>query len=394
MSDATDAPRRVSPSVRKEVLSRDHHRCRICGQEGRDDGGYTTHHIHHIEDAPTHCGRNDPANLVTLCRQCHNWIHKRPSRSTVPIDLSDAADKRLLPQDYEFLEKLYEDGPLAIEELQARLTADLSQIAIRERLWLLMGLDRTVKGQDQQLLDHSATSGEWGHPADIDDSERGRIPDDNRTLRRRIEDERIRRSLDWGIDRQKVAEAFDVCPRTTRYKERRARAYALPLDQIDSSIVEDSGAEVPSRSDEATTQRARKQNSVGTMAADSSTHMDATTSNMNGEAPALPAVDSDAPSDGEGAAPGDALSTEGTLSDDAAPSEADPAGGRTDDDEFDQAMAVLDSGEDSDEKRLLLTVGLDDIERDALMRYCANQGHSLSEMLKEWVTEFSEELAE
>jgi hypothetical protein len=57
-------------------------------------------------------------------------------------------------------------------------------------------------------------------------------------------------------------------------------------------------------------------------------------------------------------------------------------------------MAVLDSGEDSDEKRLLLTVGLDDIERDALMRYCANQGHSLSEMLKEWVTEFSEELAE
>ena len=308
----------------------------------------------------------------------------------MPVDLCDEAAKRLLPQDYEFLQTLHEDGPLEIEELQARSTAELSQIAIRERLWLMMGLDRMVDGQDQ-LIDHSATSAKWGRPADIDDSERGRIPDDNQTLQRRIEDERIRRSLDLGFDRQTVAERFDVCPRTTRYKERRARAYAFPLDAVDSTVTETSESGVtPSRQPAATgSETSRDTDDSGQTVGESSVDSADELSEIPGDTPMQPAAE--AADDHDGAEDSVARNN---VSDDTAPTSVDTGHrDQPDQDEIEQGVAVL-SDDDADNHRLLLTVGLDGVEKDALMRYCAEQQQPLSGMLKEWMKAFAAELAD
>lgn len=52
--------------LRQKVLDRDNHKCRICG----NTNGLDVHHI---------TGQNrfneSPADLMTLCRKCHDIIH-------------------------------------------------------------------------------------------------------------------------------------------------------------------------------------------------------------------------------------------------------------------------------------------------------------------------------
>jgi hypothetical protein len=82
------------------------------------------------------------------------------------------------------------------------------------------------------------------------------------------------------------------------------------------------------------------------------------------------------------------------VSDDTAPTSVDTGHrDQPDQDEIEQGVAVL-SDDDADSHRLLLTVGLDGVEKDALMRYCAEQQQPLSGMLKEWVQTFAKGLAE
>jgi len=140
----------------------------------------------------------------------------------------------LLEHDYEILQVAASHGPLSTSELVDELTAELSSLAVRERLWLLMGLDNVCESQDARVLDQDVKTGEWGLPAQITRSERGRIPEDRQTLIQRVEDERVRRALDRGCSREEIAEVLDLHPRTTRYKERRARAYAFPLNAFTS----------------------------------------------------------------------------------------------------------------------------------------------------------------
>lgn len=54
--------------VMKQVLKRDDYRCRGCG---------TTRHleVHHIIFR-SQGGKDEPSNLVTLCRRCHQRAHK------------------------------------------------------------------------------------------------------------------------------------------------------------------------------------------------------------------------------------------------------------------------------------------------------------------------------
>lgn len=55
-------------NVRQYVLKRDNYVCRICGcKEAK-------FHIHHIETRKT--GGNAPDNLITLCENCHEKLHK------------------------------------------------------------------------------------------------------------------------------------------------------------------------------------------------------------------------------------------------------------------------------------------------------------------------------
>lgn len=80
----------------------------------------------------------------------------------------------------------------------------------------------------------------------IDRSARGRLPDDKDMLLQRFEDEMVRWLLDYGFDRSTVADIVDVGERTTYHREKRARAYQIPLGDQSPS-----GASYRSTSDSA-----------------------------------------------------------------------------------------------------------------------------------------------
>ncbi len=61
----------IPPSIRREVLARDGHRCRTAGC-----GSARFLDVHHIVSRADG-GANDPDNLITLCAACHRMIHER-----------------------------------------------------------------------------------------------------------------------------------------------------------------------------------------------------------------------------------------------------------------------------------------------------------------------------
>ena len=56
----------LKPYLKGSILSRDNHRCRICG----DTNNLHIHHIRKRRDG----GTNDSDNLITLCNSCHRHI--------------------------------------------------------------------------------------------------------------------------------------------------------------------------------------------------------------------------------------------------------------------------------------------------------------------------------
>jgi hypothetical protein len=139
----------------------------------------------------------------------------------------------LLPHDVLLLQVLDEVGPAPFRDVYVRVKVLLSETAVRERLWVLMGLDRLVPGRDEQLIDQDAKTGAWGFPGDVAESARGYVPGDRALALQRAEDELVRRALDRGCDRGLVASVFGVTRRNTFHKEYRAAAYAFPLDDFD-----------------------------------------------------------------------------------------------------------------------------------------------------------------
>jgi len=124
----------VGPAVRKRRLS----------------GGLAELEVHHADRDPDDVGEHDLANLLTLCRSCHSWHHKRGKSSDVPIRLTAADDKELLSHDYEILRILNDNGPLRTGAIAERLTAEMSLMAVRERLWHLGGLDNKVLSEQSR----------------------------------------------------------------------------------------------------------------------------------------------------------------------------------------------------------------------------------------------------
>lgn len=57
------------PTVREAILARDGHRCRRCGVSCPHPRHHEVNHIEQLAVAPHR--RYDPANLETLCRECH-----------------------------------------------------------------------------------------------------------------------------------------------------------------------------------------------------------------------------------------------------------------------------------------------------------------------------------
>jgi len=223
----------VDPGTREDVLAAAEHRCQWCGGKGPGAGGTAALHVHHATRDVDEMDEHDPANLTAVCRKCHNWLHNQPSEDDAPVELTDADAQVLLPQDVEILQVLANHGPLSTGDISEQLTPDLTVSSVRERLWVLMGLDNTIPSRSKQIVDQSAETGQWGLVGQISTSARGRIPDDPQTLLQRAEDERVRQALDRGCDRAAVADVIGVVERTTWNKEKRARAYAFPLDALD-----------------------------------------------------------------------------------------------------------------------------------------------------------------
>lgn len=61
------------------VYKRDGYKCARCGA---GKAGPRSIHAHHIKAwAGNQALRFDPANLITLCRTCHEWVHSRQNTS-------------------------------------------------------------------------------------------------------------------------------------------------------------------------------------------------------------------------------------------------------------------------------------------------------------------------
>ena len=220
----------VDRELRAAVLSEYGHRCQACGRRGPEKGGLASLHVHHIEREPEGMDVHDWENLTVLCRSCHSWLHQQSSPADAPVEITEEDRAVLLPQDIEILQVLAERGPMRTGSIAAALTADLTVSAVRERLWVLMGLDTRVETRDEQIVDKDVETGEWGLTEQIETSARGHIPDDQQLLLQRMEDEQVRRALERGCDRSDVTAVLGISRRTTFNKTKRAYAYDFPLE--------------------------------------------------------------------------------------------------------------------------------------------------------------------
>lgn len=225
-----DYNKSVDAETRKKVLNKYDHRCQACGRRGPEQGGLATLQVHHIDRDPEGMAEHDIQNLTLLCRSCHSWLHQQSSPDDSPVEITEADQSVLLPQDIEILRYLESRGPTRTGDIAANLTADLTVPAVRQRLWVLMGLDNIVETREKQIVDKDIETGEWGLTEQIETSVRGHIPDDPQLLVQRMEDEQVRQALDRGVDRQDVTEVLGIARRTSFNKEKRARAYDFPLD--------------------------------------------------------------------------------------------------------------------------------------------------------------------
>ena len=223
----------VAPERREEMLAEYKHKCQCCGRCGPTAGGLATLHVHHLMRDPEEMDEHDPENLTVLCRSCHSWQHQQATEDDVPVELTDEDLTVLLAQDVEILRILANSGPLSTGDVAAELSIDLTVTAVRERLWVLMGLESLVASRDRQIVDQDVDTGKWGLVGQVEQSARGRIPTDPQTLLQRIQDELVRQALDRGCDRDAIMAVLGISRRTTFYREKRAHAYALPLDAID-----------------------------------------------------------------------------------------------------------------------------------------------------------------
>ena len=91
----------------QSILARDGFRCVRCAA---GKAGKRSLHVHHIAPwAGNQQLRFDPANVVTLCRSCHQWVHSRENTGRAYlIELS--TDYRALAVD-----RLTADAPLLTE---------------------------------------------------------------------------------------------------------------------------------------------------------------------------------------------------------------------------------------------------------------------------------------
>jgi hypothetical protein len=192
-------------------------------------GGCRILEVHHIERDPGDCDVHDPANLQTICRKCHNWHHNQATREDAPVEITEEDLQVLLSQDIEILQYLAAEGPATTSDIGNAVTVDHTDMSVRRRLWVLMGLDNLVAEREEQIVGKDRDSGEWGLVEQIETPSRGHIPGDAQALFQRIVDAQTWQALRRGVDRAAIAEAFDITQRTTFDRQKRGAAYGFPL---------------------------------------------------------------------------------------------------------------------------------------------------------------------
>lgn len=230
MTERRPSQDKIPPAKRAERLRLDGYRCQACPAKSIKVGGSAHVEVHHRDPDPDDCDLHALENLTTLCVDGHSWTHKKPTSELVPVELSAADERALRPVDYLILRVLHEDGPCSMRRVQDRMAILLSESAVREHVYRLMGFDYEVPSRDQPLVDQDPVTDEWGLAEQMTLSARGQIPDDQRTFAQRLEDEFVRQALARGCDRKAVMDVFDIERRTTWYKQYRAQAYDFPLE--------------------------------------------------------------------------------------------------------------------------------------------------------------------
>ena len=90
-------------ATREEIRARDGHRCAKCGSN-RDL------HVHH-RIRRSQGGRDDSQTLVTLCAQCHSWVHQHPMAARREgLLLSRGTDPATVPIDHH----MFPAGPVLL----------------------------------------------------------------------------------------------------------------------------------------------------------------------------------------------------------------------------------------------------------------------------------------
>lgn len=75
--------REVQPELRKIVLERDNWTCQKCGQS-KEKNLELELHCHHIDPVINNPVESaDVDNCITLCKECHNWVHKNISKCSI-----------------------------------------------------------------------------------------------------------------------------------------------------------------------------------------------------------------------------------------------------------------------------------------------------------------------
>jgi 5-methylcytosine-specific restriction endonuclease McrA len=69
----------VSPELREQILNRDSYCCGKCRSSYADPRMMQVHHIIPVSED----GSDDPDNLITVCKNCHNKIHNDDWRKYV-----------------------------------------------------------------------------------------------------------------------------------------------------------------------------------------------------------------------------------------------------------------------------------------------------------------------
>ena len=228
-TDETPDRDEIPPTQRKKAKKQDNYRCQLCPNRGPERGGDIPLNVHHKSYHPDECGLHDLPNLITLCKDCHDWHHNKPDAEELPITITDAAADKMKPIDYGILYALHDAGPLTPDEISERIQPNNTANAIIERLWQIMRMDNRVNEQSQ-LIHQDAETDEWGLPEQIETSRRG-IPTHIKTLVRRIHDALILDALTRGCSRETVANAFGIYQRTTYKIEKRGLAYDFPLKE-------------------------------------------------------------------------------------------------------------------------------------------------------------------